>query len=117
TTTTVWLTQLCANHFHPCDLAMFTDDFDRLTVELKFHPFFTRILYFTARTRHVFFITAICTSDCLSTLTNRSPVTIHRCITTAQHNDFFALYTDVFRWLFFPALGTVDIGNQEIQRV
>src|SRR5690606_24951364 len=96
----IWFTQLGGNHFNAFHLAV-THYFDGLAIIEKLNPFFFRIRYFALGARHMFFVAAVGAGYAACTLTDRGPVTVHRSVTTTQHDHPLPFNTDKVRRIFF----------------
>jgi len=116
TATGIRLTQAGLDNLHAFDLVL-ADDGDGLAVVEELHAFFLGVLHLFARTRHVGFVTAIGAGHRLGALADRRAVAVHRGVATAEHHHLLALHIDeVFRRLL-EAEVTVDVGDQEVQRI
>src|SRR5690606_15819036 len=105
------------HHFHASDLAAFADNLDRLAVVQELHALFLRVRHFATRTRHVFLVTTVGTGNARGTLADRGAVTVHRGITTTEHDHALALHVDEVRSVFFETEVAVGIGHQERQHL
>ena len=112
-----WLTETCFNHLDPNRLTKIVQNTNGLTIKEKSHALFARVLNFSTRTRHIFFIASINTKNLLSLLSNSSTYAIHSRVTTAENNHCLALQiNEIFLRLRITHL-LIDVTNQIIERL